>query len=329
MAWTGRNVLVTGAGGFIASHLCERLVECGADVTALIHYSSRSDWGNLEFLSPPHKSSLRVVAGNVEDADAMTTLLKGQDVVFHLAALIAIPYSYSAPASYIRTNVEGTYNVLAAAGRNGVSRVVHTSTSETYGTALYTPIDEKHPMQAQSPYAASKIGADKVAESCWLSFGTPVSTVRPFNTYGPRQSARAVIPTIISQALNRSDVRLGALNPVRDLLFVKDTVRGFLAAAESPNTVGEVVNLGRGEGVTVGELARIILRLMGRDIPIVLAEERLRPRTSEVFTLICDNAKARQLMDWTPRFSLEEGLLEAIAFIAANPQLYKSDCYAI
>ncbi|MGE3507836.1 MAG: GDP-mannose 4,6-dehydratase [Vicinamibacterales bacterium] len=329
MAWTGRKVLVTGAGGFIASHLCERLVEHGADVTALIHYSSRSDWGNLEFLSPPHKSSLRVVAGNVEDADAMTTLLKGQDVVFHLAALIAIPYSYSAPASYIRTNVEGTYNVLAAARRNGVSRVVHTSTSETYGTALYTPIDEKHPLQAQSPYAASKIGADKIAESCWLSFGTPVSTVRPFNTYGPRQSARAVIPTIISQALNQTEVRLGALDPVRDLLFVKDTVRGFLAAAESPNTVGQVVNLGRGEGVTVGELARTILTLMGRDIPIVLAEERLRPRTSEVFTLICDNAKAKQLMEWTPHFSLEEGLLEAIAFIAANQKLYKSECYAI
>jgi NAD dependent epimerase/dehydratase len=329
MGWTRKKVLVTGAGGFIASHLCELLLDSGADVTALIHYSSRSDWGNLEFLSPDHKASLRVVAGDIGDADFMTTLVKGHEVVFHLAALIAIPYSYQAPASYIRTNVEGTYNVMAAARRNDAARVVHTSTSETYGTALYTPIDEKHPLQAQSPYAASKIAADKIAESCCLSFGTPITTVRPFNTYGPRQSARAVIPTIISQALTQPQVRLGALDPIRDLLFVKDTARGFLAAAESPKTVGEVVNLGFGEGVTIGELATTILSLMNRDTPMVLEPDRLRPATSEVFKLICDNTKARQLMGWSPQYSLQDGLREAIRFVAANIHLYKSDQYTI
>lgn len=320
---------MTGAGGFIASHLCEALVELGADVTAVIHYSSRSDWGNLEFLSPAHKTSLRVVAGNVEDSDFVTTLVKGHEVVFHLAALIAIPYSYLAPLSYIRTNVEGTYNIMAAARRSEVERVVHTSTSETYGTALYTPIDEKHPLQAQSPYAASKIGADKIAESCYLSFGTPVATVRPFNTYGPRQSARAVIPTIISQALTQPEVRLGALDPVRDLLFVKDTVSGFLAVAASPRTIGEVVNLGRGEGVTIGELATTILALMHQDKPVVLDATRLRPANSEVFTLICDSTKARDLTGWMPRYTLHEGLSEVIAFVTAHLHLYKAGHYNI
>lgn len=329
VAWNRRKVLVTGAGGFIASHLCEALVESGADVTALIHYSSRSDWGNLEFLSPEHKSSLRVVAGNIEDSDFVATLVKGNEIVFHLAALIAIPYSHLAPLSYIRTNVEGTYNIMAAARRSDVERVVHTSTSETYGTALYTPIDEKHPLQAQSPYAASKIGADKIAESCYLSFGTPIATLRPFNTYGPRQSARAVIPTIISQALTQKEVRLGALDPVRDLLFVKDTVSGFLAIAESPRTVGEVVNIGRGAGVTIGELATTILALMNCQKSVVLDTDRLRPTNSEVFTLICDNTKARDLMGWTPRYALQEGLLEVIAFVTAHIHLYKTGHYNI
>ena len=230
MNWTGKKILVTGAGGFIGSHLCETLIEVGANVTALIHYNSRNDWGNLEFLSSQHKAALRVVAGNIEDSNFVIRQVKGQTVVFHLAALIAIPYSYIAPLSYVRTNVEGTLAVLEAARMHDVEQIVHTSTSETYGTALYTPIDEKHPLQGQSPYSASKIGADKIAESFYRSFNLPVVTVRPFNTYGPRQSARAVIPTIISQALTQSEIRLGALDPVRDLNYVKDTVQGFIKA---------------------------------------------------------------------------------------------------
>jgi NAD dependent epimerase/dehydratase len=329
VAWNGRKVLVTGAAGFIGSHLCQALVEAGADVTALLRYSSRGDWGNLEFLPEMIKQNLRVVAGDIVDRDFVATLMNGQEVVFHLAALIGIPYSYVAPLSYVRTNVEGALNVMEAARRSGVQRIVHTSTSETYGTARYTPIDEKHPLHAQSPYAASKIGADKIAESCHLSFGTPVSILRPFNTYGPRQSARAVVPTIVVQALTQKEIRLGSLDPVRDLLFVKDTVRGFLAIAESPRTVGEVINIGRGEGIMIGELVASILALMKCDTPVVSDPDRMRPPNSEVFTLICDNTKARQLMDWTPRYTLQQGLTEVIEFVTAHIHLYKAERYNI
>jgi NAD dependent epimerase/dehydratase len=329
VAWKNKKVLVTGAGGFIGSHLCEALVEAGADVTALLRYSSRGDWGNLEFLSPSLRESLRVVAGDVQDRDFVATVVHGQEVVFHLAALIGIPYSYTAPLSYIRTNVEGTLNVIESARRSDVERVVHTSTSETYGTARYTPIDEAHPLQAQSPYAASKIGADKIAESFHLSFGTPLSILRPFNTFGPRQSARAVIPAIIGQALTQREIRLGAVEPVRDLLFVKDTVRGFLAIAESSRTLGEVVNIGRGEGVTIGDLAALILELMSCNKPVVRDSGRLRPANSEVLRLICDNTKARNLMDWVPHYTLREGLSQAIEFVTAHIDLYKSERYNI
>ncbi len=327
MKLAGKRILVTGAGGFIGSHLCEALVDLGAEVTAMIRYTSRSDWGNLELLPPGKKASLNVVAGNVEDSDFVSRQVKGKDVVFHLAALIAIPYSYVAPLSYVRTNVEGTLNVMEASRNFGVSRVVHTSTSETYGTALYTPIDEKHPLQGQSPYSASKIGADKIAESYYLSFDLPVATIRPFNTYGPRQSARAVIPTIITQVLTQDVVSLGALDPVRDLTFVKDTVQGFIKVAESGKAIGKTVNVGFGKGITIGELAGRILSLMGSNKEIVQASERFRPEKSEVYTLICDRSKAGEICGWQPEYDLDRGLGEAIAFVSEHLDRYKPGQY--
>jgi NAD dependent epimerase/dehydratase len=328
--WVGKRVLVTGAGGFIGSHLCEALVSAGAEVSAMIHYSSRSDWGNLELLSPEHRQSLNVVSGDIQDSDFVMRQVKGQAVVFHLAALIGIPYSYVAPRSYLRTNIEGTLNVVEAARHfDSIERIVHTSTSETYGTALYTPIDEKHPLQGQSPYSASKIAADKMAESYHLAFDLPVSTIRPFNTYGPRQSARAVIPTIISQALTRPQIHLGSLDPVRDLNFVKDTVLGFIKIAESTKTIGQVTNIGHGKGITIGELAQMILTIMQVDKPIVADANRVRPSASEVFTLICNNTQAGEIADWRPQYSLEAGLRETIDFVQQNLNLFKSDQYSV
>jgi NAD dependent epimerase/dehydratase len=329
MDWTSKKILVTGAAGFICSHLTESLLNKGADVTAMIRYTSRSDWGNLEFLSNEHKSGLNIVAGNIEDSDFVARQVKGKDIVFHLAALIAIPYSYIAPLSYVRTNIEGTLNVLETARNFDVERVIHTSTSETYGTAIYTPIDEKHPMQGQSPYSASKIGADKVAESYYLSFDLPVTTVRPFNTYGPRQSARAVIPNIISQAHMSEEVCLGSLDPIRDLTFVKDTVAGFIKAAECDQAIGETVNIGIGKGITIGELAKTILLLMECEKPIVQEKKRFRPDKSEVFNLICDNTKAQRLIGWKNNYTLKEGLKETIDFVINNMNMYKSDSYVL
>jgi len=329
MVWKGKKVLVTGAGGFIGSHLCESLVEAGADVTAMLHYSSRSDWGNLEFLSPDLRAGLKVVAGNIEDGHFVMHHVKGQEAVFHLAALIAIPFSYVAPLSYVRTNVEGTLNVLEAARQQGIDRVVHTSTSETYGTAIYSPIDENHPLQGQSPYSASKIGADKIAESYHRAFSLPVITIRPFNTYGPRQSARAVIPTIISQALSEPEIRLGSLAPIRDLNFVKDTVTAFLAIAAADGAIGKTINVGAGKGITIGELATLILGIMGCRKPVVEDSARLRPSASEVFQLVCDNRLALEMAGWKPSFTLKEGLHQAIDFVARHPGLYKASHYAL
>ena len=329
MIWKERKVLVTGAGGFIGSHLCESLVEAGADVTAMLHYSSRSDWGNLEFLSPDIRARLKVVAGNIEDSHFVMRQAKGQEVVFHLAALIAIPFSYVAPLSYVRTNIEGTLNVLEAARQLGIDRVVHTSTSETYGTAIYSPIDEKHPLQGQSPYSASKIGADKIAESYYRAFSLPVITIRPFNTYGPRQSARAVIPTIVSQALSEPEIRLGSLAPIRDLNFVKDTVAAFLAIAAADDAIGKTINAGTGEGISIRELAALILEMMDCNKPVVEDSARLRPDASEVFHLVCDNRLALELAGWKPSFTLKQGLHQAIDFVARHPGLYKASQYAV
>lgn len=312
----GAKVLVTGAGGFIASHLCERLLAEGAAVTAMIHYRSSSDWGNLDYLSDQDKSRIGVVSGDVMDMDFMMQTVAGSHTVFHLAALIAIPYSYIAPRSYFRTNVEGTLNVVEACRRHGVARIVHTSTSEVYGTACYTPIDERHPLQGQSPYSASKIGADKLVESYARSFDLPVVTIRPFNTFGPRQSARAVIPTIISQALAGDAIRLGSLDTFRDLTYVQDTVSGLVAAAMAgPDVIGEEINLGVGKAISIEDLAKRILALMNVSKPVVQETTRMRPAKSEVMKLVSDNTKARRLLGWSPQVGLDDGLARTVEFV--------------
>lgn len=321
------QVLVTGAGGFIGSHLVEALRAIGARVTALVHYDARPDFSNLELISAEARAEIRVLAGNIEDPYFVASAVKGQDVVFHLAALIAIPYSYVAPLSYVRTNIEGTLNVLEACRTHRTSRLIHTSTSETYGTAQYTPIDEKHPLQGQSPYSATKIAADKLAESFSLSYGLPVITVRPFNTYGPRQSARAVIPTIIGQALWQPVVRLGSLTPTRDLTYVLDTVSGFLALAQCDGAVGQVVNLGTGSAVSIGDLAALILRKLGTEKKIVTDPERIRPEKSEVESLLSSPRKAEELTGWRPRFTLERGISETIEFVRSHPDRFRPAVY--
>jgi NAD dependent epimerase/dehydratase len=328
-AFESARVLVTGAGGFIGSHLCQALLERGAEVTAMLRYSSSASWGNLRYLPAELQGRLVVTLGNVEDPDYVQREVEGQDYIFHLAALIGIPYSYVAPRSYIRTNVEGTLNILEAARRWKTPRVVHTSTSETYGTAMYAPIDESHPLQGQSPYSASKIGADKLVESYHRSFELPVATIRPFNTYGPRQSARAVIPTIISQALTQPNVKLGALAPIRDLTFVQDTVRGFLRIALSDAAVGQVVNIGSGKGISIGDLARRILGLMQLEKEVETDTARKRPDKSEVHKLLCANDKAEQLLGWEPQHSLDEGLRHTIEFVENHIDHFHPDRYSI
>jgi dTDP-glucose 4,6-dehydratase len=327
MDWGNKKVLVTGAGGFIGSHLTERLIELGAQTRAFVRYSSTGSWGWLD--QSPLKHDVEVVLGDIRDQDTVVHAVAGIDIVFHLAALIAIPYSYQAPLSYVRTNVEGTLNVLQAAQRAESEAVVHTSTSEVYGTARTVPIDENHPLQGQSPYSASKIGADKIAESFHLSFGLPVVTVRPFNTFGPRQSARAVIPTIITQALNGSEIRLGNLEPTRDLNFVADTVEGFIKAAETPKAIGETINLGSGREISIGDLAALILTLLIRDIPIALDGARVRPENSEVDRLCADSRKGQSILGWSPKYSLEDGLAATVDWIRENSERYRSGVYVV
>ena len=330
MDWKNRKVLVTGAGGFIGSHLAEELASRGAKVRALIRYNSRNHWGFLEELPEGLARNIDVWPGDVTDAHFVSKLVAGQEIVFHLAALISIPYSYAAPSSFIRTNVEGTLNVLEACLSHKTRKVVHTSTSEVYGTALYAPIDEKHPLQGQSPYSASKIGADHLAESFFRSFGLPVAIARPFNTFGPRQSARAVIPTIISQLLeDTSEIKLGSLNPIRDFNYVADTVSGFLAVAASEKTAGHAVNIGSGRGVSIAQTLKTIVQLTGRPARVKADKARVRPPRSEVFKLVCDNRKARKLLGWKPRYSLEEGLAATINYIQAHRRQYKPHLYNV
>jgi NAD dependent epimerase/dehydratase len=323
------KVLVTGAGGFIGSHLVERLDARGYEVRALVHYNALDSWSHLEHLPADVRGRLDVVAGDIADAGRVEEVVRGCAVVFHLAALISIPYSYAAPRSYIAANVEGTANVAAACRRLGVRRLVHTSTSEVYGSAQYVPIDERHPLVAQSPYAATKIAADKIVESYANSFGLPAITVRPFNTYGPRQSTRAVLPTIVTQALTGNVVRLGSLDPVRDLTFVTDTADGFIAAAEAEGGLGEVVNLGTGEGVSIAALVEEVGRVLGKQLHVETDPQRVRPEKSEVTRLVSDNRKAAALLGWRPRVPLAEGLARTVAALEAHLPRYKVGGYTL
>jgi len=323
-----KKILITGAGGFIGSHLTELCAARGYKVRAFVHYNANNHWGWLEH--SPHKGKLEVVCGNIRDYDFVFNSMKGCDAVFHLAALIGIPYSYISPLAYIKTNVEGTYNVVQSAKELGVKNVIITSTSETYGTAQYVPIDEKHPAVGQSPYAASKIAADQIALSYYRAYGLPVKVARPFNTYGPRQSARAIIPTIATQILNgQSAIKLGNLKPTRDLTFVKDTAEGFLAVAACSALNGEAVNIGRNDEVSVGDLAALIAGALNKKVRITEDAQRVRARKSEVERLRCDNAKMTQATSWKPKYDLTRGLKETIGWIKKNLNLYKAEIYNV
>jgi NAD dependent epimerase/dehydratase len=327
--WSGRQVLITGAGGFIGSHLSELLAKAGANVRAFVRYTSRGDHGWLEHADPEARNAIEVFLGDLANPEAVNEAVRGCEVVFHLGALIPIPYSYRHPREFVTANVEGTLNVLMAAEREEPARIVHTSTSEVYGTAQNVPIDERHPLHPQSPYAASKVGADQLALSFQRSFGTPVVIARPFNTYGPRQSARAVIPTIITQALSRDVIELGATLPTRDFLYVEDTVVGIARCAEAEGVDGEVINLGTGTEASIAEVAARVLRALDRDVPVELDEERLRPPGSEVERLLADTTKAKELLGWEPSVDLDEGLRRTIEWLTQSLDAYKTSIYNV
>jgi len=323
-----KNILVTGAGGFIGSHLTELLVEKGYNVKAFVHYNSWNKWGWLD--TSLVKDKVEIITGDIRDYDSVYSAMTGCDTVFHLAALIGIPYSYVSPQAYIKTNIDGTYNVLQSARQLGIEKVMVTSTSETYGTAQYVPIDEKHPMVGQSPYSATKIAADQLSISYYNSFDTPVKIVRPFNTYGPRQSARAIIPTVISQILNgEKTLKLGNISPTRDLTFVKDTANGFYEIANAEGLFGEFTNIGMNEEITIGNLVKLIAEIIGTNVEIISDEQRVRPGKSEVERLFCDNAKIKANTLWTPNYTLISGLTETIEWIGNNLSYFKSNIYNV
>ena len=325
----GKKTLVAGAGGFIGSHLTEALVRMGSNVKVFVRYNSRGDLGLLERLPGEIKQEIEVFAGDLKDPEALRRPAKGCELVFHLGSLIAIPYSYINPMDFVQTNIVGTANLLNACIGNNVEKMVHTSTSEVYGTAIYCPMDEKHPLQAQSPYSATKIAADKMAESYHRSFGLPVAIARPFNTYGPWQSARAIIPTIILQALGGDNkIMLGSVHPTRDLTFVEDTVNGLIEVAKSQHSIGEVVNIGSGQEISIEDLVQTILAIIGVEVEIHRDERRVRPEKSEVERLLCDNAKAKKLLGWEPRIKLKEGLRRTIDWFQSHVSEYKTT-YAI
>lgn len=325
-----KKVLVTGADGFIGSHLTESLLEKGYDVKAFTYYNSFNTWGWLDTFSKEKLDKIEIFTGDVRDPNAVRQAAKGVDAIFHLAALIAIPYSYYAPDAYVDTNIKGTLNILQAARDLNIERVLVTSTSEVYGTAQYVPIDEKHPYQGQSPYSATKIGADRIAESFYRSFELPVTIVRPFNTFGPRQSARAVIPTIITQLLSgKTEIKLGSLTPTRDFNYVKDTARGFLEIYRSDKTIGQEINIATQKEISIGQLAEELIRQINPQAKIVCDEQRLRPTKSEVERLLGCNAKIKELTAWEPRYTFEEGLAETIEFLKNNLDKYKVDIYNV
>ncbi len=324
------KVLVTGSDGFIGSHLTEELVKKGYEVRAFVYYNSFNNWGWLDTLPRDIMDHVEVFAGDVRDPNGVREAMKGVDAVFHLAALIAIPFSYHSPDAYVDTNIKGTLNVLQAARDLGTARVLVTSTSEVYGTAQYVPIDEKHPYQGQSPYSATKIGADRLAESFYRSFDLPVTIVRPFNTFGPRQSARAVIPTIITQLLaGKEEIKLGSLTPTRDFNYVKDTAQGFIAMYESDKTIGQEINIATQKEISIGQLAEELIRQINPNAKIICDEDRLRPEKSEVNRLLGANAKIMELTDWKPQYTFEEGLAETIEFLRHNMDKYKVDIYNV
>ena len=325
--WLNKKVLVTGAGGFIGSHLVERLVKAGAQVRAFVRYNSRADIGLLRYLSAEDLSKIEVVAGDLRDAQAVKKAVDGCQFIFHLGALISIPYSYRHPVEVTETNILGTLNVLTACVDSPVERLIHTSTSEVYGTALQVPISESHPLQGQSPYSASKIGADKLAESFYCTYALPVITVRPFNTFGPRQSARAVIPAITTQALAQSTIHLGNMDTTRDFTFVEDTVEGFLCAAMAEKVIGQTFNLGTGQEIRVGDLVQKIIQKVNRPVEIIVDPQRLRPDQSEVMRLLSDNRLALKCLDWSPKFDLDQGLDATIPWVEKNLDLYRVGRY--
>jgi len=329
MSIISKRILVTGSGGFVGSHLVEALLLKGYTVKCMVHYNSRNDCGLLSYISQKLIKDVEIISGDLRDYHAVSQALKRIDIVFHLGALIAIPYSYKHPKDVIDTNIMGTFNVLNAAKEHSINKVIHTSTSEVYGTAKYVPINEEHPLQAQSPYSASKISADKIADSFWCSYNLPVATIRPFNTYGPRQSARAVIPTMIIQALTQDTMHLGSLTPTRDYTYVSDTVEAFIQIAKNDQAIGKTYNIGSNMEISIGDLAKKVCDVANPNCKVIQEKKRMRPNNSEVERLWADNSKALKELEWKPRVSLEEGLCNTISWIKDNIHRYQTKEYVI